>query len=108
LILLDLVINLIENKSIFKFISFTPIIDYIEKQYEDYLDAERAPKVRGNIPDNRVHCLLYFLKPTGMNRIADLDLEFLQRICTKVNVIPVIAKADSLAPEEVALFKKAV
>jgi septin family protein len=85
-----------------------PIIEYIEKQYDDYLAAERAPKVRGIIPDHRVHCLLYFLKPTGLNRIADLDLEFLQRICTKVNVIPVIAKADSLAPEELGLFKKAI
>lgn len=41
-------------------------------------------------------------------RLKDLDVEFLQLLCTKVNVIPVIAKADTLVPDEAALFKKSV
>ena len=41
-------------------------------------------------------------------RISDLDLQFLLRICEKVNVIPVIAKGDTLTPDEVSLFKKQV
>ena len=32
----------------------------------------------------------------------------MQRLCTKVNVIPVIAKSDALTLEEIAKFKKAV
>jgi septin 7 len=40
--------------------------------------------------------------------MKDLDIQFLQRICSKVNVIPIIAKADTLLPEEIALYKKAV
>jgi hypothetical protein len=42
------------------------------------------------------------------SRLRDLDLEFLSKLCTKVNVIPVIAKADTLAPEEAQFYKKAV
>lgn len=37
-----------------------------------------------------------------------MDLEFLQRVCTKVNVIPVIGRADSLLPNEIATYKAAV
>ncbi len=87
--------------------NFEPIIGYIDSKHEQYFNAERKEK-RAGIPDNRVHCLLYFLPPTGLNRVNDLDLEFLQRICTKVNVIPVIGKSDSLLPEECARFKKVV
>lgn len=45
-------------------------------------------------------CLLLSLKP--------LDIEFMKRLHDKVNVIPLIAKADTLTPEECQLFKKQV
>ncbi|KAH9273963.1 hypothetical protein BASA83_003598 [Batrachochytrium salamandrivorans] len=41
-------------------------------------------------------------------RLRDLDLEFLQRLSAKVNIIPVIGKADSLAPEEATAYKQAI
>lgn len=44
--------------------------------------------------------LLLSLKP--------LDIEFMKRLHDKVNVIPLIAKADTLTPEECQLFKKQV
>jgi len=50
---------------IINYISFDPIIDYIDSQYESYLRAERSQEMRRNIQDNRVHCVLYFLPPTG-------------------------------------------
>lgn len=92
----------------FPLTSFEPIIDYIEKQHDAFLAAEKAPRIRDVIPDTRVHCLLYFLPPTGLKRVNDLDIEFLQRICTKVNVIPVIGKADALCPDEVRHYKSAI
>ncbi|KAI8929820.1 Septin-domain-containing protein [Entophlyctis helioformis] len=88
--------------------NFEPIINYVESQYDNYLSAEKSQEKRQNIPDTRVHALLYFLPPTGGSCLRDLDLEFLQRLCTKVNVIPVIAKADSLSHEEAALYKQAI
>ena len=37
-----------------------------------------------------------------------LDIEFMRRLHTKVNLIPVIAKADTLTDDEVAEFKARV
>ena len=40
------------------------------------------------------------------HRLKSLDIECLKRIQDKVNVIPVIAKADCFTPEECKEFKK--
>uniref|UniRef100_A0A8C2XUP9 Septin n=1 Tax=Cyclopterus lumpus TaxID=8103 RepID=A0A8C2XUP9_CYCLU len=45
-------------------------------------------------------CLSFRLKP--------LDIEFMKRLHDKVNIIPLIAKADTLTPEECQLFKKQI
>lgn len=87
--------------------NFGPIIDYIDAQHNKFFEAEKREK-RADIPDSRVHCLLYFLPPTGLDRMNDLDIEFLQRVCNKVNVIPVIGKADALLPHEISLYKNAI
>ncbi|KAI8806403.1 septin [Cladochytrium replicatum] len=88
--------------------NFEPIIQYIDEQYETYLQAERSQEVRRNIRDTRVHALIYFVPPTGGHGLREMDIDFLQRLCTKVNVVPVIAKADTLTPDEMAIFKKVV
>eukprot|EP00842_Homolaphlyctis_polyrhiza_P003117 jgi/Hompol1/3806/HPOL_003359-RA len=88
--------------------NFDPIINYIDAQYDKYLEAERSQQIRKNIPDSRVHALLYFLPPTGGNKLRDLDLEFLQRLSAKVNIIPVIGRADSLSPDEIQTYKQAI
>jgi len=45
----------------------------------------------------------------GTNRrLKPIDVEFMRRLHTKVNLIPVIAKSDTLTEDEVALFKKRV
>ena len=85
---------------------WTPIIDYIESKYEDYLNAE-ARVTRKQIPDQRVHCCLYFVQPSG-HGLKSLDIEFMKRLCDKVNIIPVIAKADTLTLDECVLFKKQI
>lgn len=41
-------------------------------------------------------------------RLKPLDVEFMKRLHEKVNVIPLIAKADTLTPEECQRFKKQV
>ncbi|KAI4825321.1 hypothetical protein KUCAC02_021007 [Chaenocephalus aceratus] len=40
--------------------------------------------------------------------LKPLDIEFMKRLHDKVNVIPLIAKADTLTPEECQLFKKQI
>lgn len=85
---------------------WVPIIEYIETKYEDYLNSE-ARVTRKQVPDQRVHSCLYFIQPSG-HGLKSLDIEFMKRLCDKVNIIPIIAKADTLTSDECALFKKQI
>uniref|UniRef100_A0A8C6GNN8 Septin n=1 Tax=Mus spicilegus TaxID=10103 RepID=A0A8C6GNN8_MUSSI len=62
---------------------------------------------RRQMPDNRVQCCLYFIAPSG-HGLKPLDIEFMKRLHEKVNIIPLIAKADTLTPEECQQFKKQI
>lgn len=42
------------------------------------------------------------------NSLRELDIELMRRLSPRVNVIPVIGKADSLTPSELRDFKKRV
>ncbi|XP_065562251.1 septin-7-like isoform X3 [Artemia franciscana] len=86
--------------------SWQPIIDYIESKYEEYLNSE-SRVLRKQIPDNRVHCCLYFIAPSG-HGLKPLDIECMKRLHDKVNIIPVIAKADTLTPDECCHLKKQI
>ncbi|EDN98372.1 hypothetical protein SS1G_13230 [Sclerotinia sclerotiorum 1980 UF-70] len=83
--------------------SWRPIVDNIEQRFDAYLDAENKVN-RVNIVDNRVHACVYFIQPTG-HALKPLDIEVMRRLHTKVNLIPVIAKADTLTDEEITAFK---
>uniref|UniRef100_A0A4W6D077 Septin n=1 Tax=Lates calcarifer TaxID=8187 RepID=A0A4W6D077_LATCA len=86
--------------------NWQPVINYIDSKCEDFLNAESRVN-RRSMPDNRVHCCLYFIAPSG-HGLKPLDIEFMKRLHDKVNVIPLIAKADTLTPEECQLFKKQI
>ncbi|XP_028129297.1 protein peanut-like [Diabrotica virgifera virgifera] len=85
---------------------WTPIIEFIESKYEDYFSSEMGV-TKKTMPDPRVHCCLYFIQPSG-HGLKPLDIEFMKRLCTKVNIIPVIAKGDTLTADECVLFKKQI
>lgn len=40
--------------------------------------------------------------------MSPLDVEFMQRLHDKVNIIPIISKADTMTPDEVTEYKKQV
>ena len=86
--------------------SWRPIVDNIEQRYDAYLDAENKVN-RMNIVDNRIHACVFFIQPTG-HSLKPLDIEVMRRLHTKVNLIPVIAKSDTLTDEEIASFKARV
>lgn len=44
--------------------SWQPVINYIDSKCEDFLNAESRVN-RRSMPDNRVHCCLYFIAPSG-------------------------------------------
>ncbi|KAK3086030.1 hypothetical protein FSP39_012387 [Pinctada imbricata] len=83
-----------------------PVIDFIDSKYDEYLNAE-SQVVRSISADTRVHCCLYFIAPTG-HGLKPLDVEFMKRLHDKVNIIPLIAKADTLTPDECREFKKTI
>ncbi|XP_051888661.1 septin-9-like isoform X2 [Pristis pectinata] len=84
-----------------------PITEFINDQYEMYLKEELTVDRKKRIPDTRVHCCIYFIAPTG-HSLRTLDIEFMRRLSKVVNIVPVIAKADTLTLEERDLFKEKI
>ncbi|KAG6850323.1 hypothetical protein H0H93_014898 [Arthromyces matolae] len=87
--------------------AFQEIVGYLERQYDDILAEESRIKRNPRFRDNRVHALLYFIPPTG-HALREMDIELMRRLSPRVNVIPVIGKADSLTPSELRGFKKRI
>nr|XP_040042429.1 septin 9b isoform X3 [Gasterosteus aculeatus aculeatus] len=84
-----------------------PIMKFINDQYEAYLQEEVNINRKKRIPDSRVHCCIYFIPPTG-HCLRPLDVEFMRRLSKVVNIVPVIAKADTLTLEERDDFKETI
>ncbi|XP_057629889.1 septin-4 isoform X1 [Chionomys nivalis] len=76
-----------------------PVAEYIDQQFEQYFRDESGLN-RKNIQDNRVHCCLYFISPFG-HGLRPLDVEFMKALHQRVNIVPILAKADTLTPPEV-------
>jgi septin 7 len=82
-----------------------PIINFVDQRFADYLAEETKIERPENIADNRVHLCFYFIAPTG-HGLKELDIEFMKALQDRVNIVPVIAKADTLTHEEMAIFKQ--
>uniref|UniRef100_A0A914LLG7 Septin n=1 Tax=Meloidogyne incognita TaxID=6306 RepID=A0A914LLG7_MELIC len=84
------------------------IVDYINSQFEGYLKEEL--KVKRNLTkfdDTRIHACLYLISPTG-HGLKALDLLTLGELSKRVNVIPLIAKADTACKDELVRFKQKI
>jgi cell division control protein 12 len=77
--------------------SWMPIIEFLDDQ-----QPRRVDKI-----DLRVHACLYFIRPTG-HTLKPLDIEVMKRLSSRVNLIPVVAKADTLSPADLIRFKQRV
>ncbi|NP_001314904.1 septin 9b isoform b [Danio rerio] len=84
-----------------------PIMKFINTQYEQYLQEEINIDRKKRIPDSRVHCCIYFIPPTG-HCLRPIDIEFMRHLSKVVNIVPVIAKADTLTLEERDFFKQKI
>jgi len=85
--------------------AWQPVLDYIDVELETYMANSEDLSLRGKIPDTRVHACLYFMAP---HRFKDVDLEFMKRLHTRVNLIPVIAKADTMTTNELREYKSLI
>lgn len=85
--------------------SFKSLVDYIDQQYEAYLQEElKIKRSLSTYHDSRIHACLYFICPTG-HGLKSLDLVCMKKLDTKVNIIPIIAKADTISKTELQKFK---
>nr|XP_057919859.1 septin-8-A-like isoform X3 [Doryrhamphus excisus]XP_057919860.1 septin-8-A-like isoform X3 [Doryrhamphus excisus]XP_057919861.1 septin-8-A-like isoform X3 [Doryrhamphus excisus]XP_057919862.1 septin-8-A-like isoform X3 [Doryrhamphus excisus]XP_057919863.1 septin-8-A-like isoform X3 [Doryrhamphus excisus]XP_057919864.1 septin-8-A-like isoform X3 [Doryrhamphus excisus]XP_057919865.1 septin-8-A-like isoform X3 [Doryrhamphus excisus]XP_057919866.1 septin-8-A-like isoform X3 [Doryrhamphus exci len=85
--------------------SYKPILEYIDAQFETYLEEElKIKRSLCNFHDTRIHICLYFIAPNG-HSLKSLDLVTMKKLDSKVNVIPVIAKADTVSRSELDKFK---
>ncbi|XP_077984348.1 septin-11-like [Glandiceps talaboti] len=85
--------------------SYKSIVDHIDKQFESYLQEElKIRRALHIFHDTRIHACLYFIAPTG-HTLKSLDLVTMKKLDSKVNIIPVIAKADTVSKGELHKFK---
>ncbi|XP_074600827.1 septin-2-like [Brevipalpus obovatus] len=86
--------------------SYKAIVEYIDKQYEKYLQEElkihRSANLSGQ--DSRIHCCLYLISPIG-HGLAAVDLLTMKHLDNKVNLIPIIAKADTITKSELSALR---
>eukprot|EP00096_Caligus_rogercresseyi_P015082 TRINITY_DN753_c0_g1_i2.p1 TRINITY_DN753_c0_g1~~TRINITY_DN753_c0_g1_i2.p1 ORF type:complete len:433 (+),score=150.95 TRINITY_DN753_c0_g1_i2:63-1301(+) len=88
--------------------SFKTIVDYIDAQFESYLQEEL--KIKRNLRhyhDTRIHVCLYFITPNG-HGLKSIDLVCMKKLDSKVNIIPIIAKADTINKAELSKFKQKI
>ena len=46
---------------------WNPVLNYVESQYEAFLEAETKVQRSPSMADTRVHACLYFIAPSGRN-----------------------------------------
>lgn len=85
--------------------SFKPVVDYIDTQFEAFLQEElKIKRSLDGFHDSRIHACLYFISPTG-HGLKSIDLVCMKKLDSKVNIVPIIAKADTISKVELQRFK---
>lgn len=70
-----------------------------KRQHSQYLRKELTAQRDKFLADTRVHCILYFIPPNGQ-KLKQLDVQALKKLSEIANVVPIIAKSDSLTLDE--------
>ncbi|KAH0615781.1 hypothetical protein JD844_026258 [Phrynosoma platyrhinos] len=67
--------------------SYKPIVEYIDAQFEAYLQEElKIKRSLFNYHDTRIHACLYFIAPTG-HSLKSLDLVTMKKLDSKLEAI---------------------
>lgn len=80
------------------------LLAFLEKQFDEVFEEEQRIHRNPKFEEHRVHALMYFLEPTALG-VKQFDIDFMKLLAPRVNIIPVIAKADGLAVKERENFK---
>ncbi|KAK6204328.1 Septin-domain-containing protein [Scheffersomyces amazonensis] len=90
--------NYIDNS-----LSWIPLCNFIDEQFRSYLFQMEQPS-RKEVVDSRVHCCLYFIPPKA-GPLTPLDIESMKELSKRVNLIPIIAKGDTMSVQELNELK---
>lgn len=82
-------------------------MSFVEHTYDEVFEEESRVRRNPKFEEHRVHAILYLIEPTGLDLKA-VDAEFIKKLSIRSNVIPLIAKADSLTAVERQKFKQQV
>ena len=89
--------------------SFDCITSYVDGLFERQLRAETSWTARDaerlRLLDPLVHVCLYFIAP---HRLKHIDIAFMRSLHRKVNIVPIIAKSDTMTTKEKEEFKMQV
>ncbi|CEF66853.1 Septin-2 [Strongyloides ratti] len=84
------------------------ITSYIDDQFEKYLKEElKVKRCMTYYDDTRIHACLFFISPTG-HGLRSLDIETMKALSSRVNIIPVIGKADTTCRNELMTLKEKI
>lgn len=79
--------------------SYQPVVDYIDRQFESYLQEElKIKRSLHNYHDSRLHACLYFISPSG-HSLKSLDLVTMKKLDSKVTC-GVSANSDTFGQKE--------
>lgn len=89
--------------------SFEVICSHVDGLFERQLRAESSWTARDaerlRLQDPLVHVCLYFIAP---HRLKHIDIAFMRALHRKVNIVPIIAKSDTMTTKEKDEFKMQV
>ena len=87
--------------------SFDVVEQFIDGLFERQLRAESSWSPRDaerlRLQDPLVHVCLYFIAP---HRLKHMDIAFMRALHKKVNIVPIIAKSDTMTTKEKEEFKQ--
>ncbi|ODV84234.1 hypothetical protein CANARDRAFT_201537 [[Candida] arabinofermentans NRRL YB-2248] len=83
-----------------------PIVRYIDEQYRRVVYQENQPD-RTNLVNGAIHVCLYFIVPSATG-LSQIDIESMKNLSARINLVPVISKADAFTVEELNAFRQRV
>ncbi|KAI8894910.1 Septin-type guanine nucleotide-binding (G) domain-containing protein [Globomyces pollinis-pini] len=84
------------------------LLEYIENQFRFRLAQENLVRRNPKAIDTQVHSCLYFLNPDvilGSKGLTRLDRIVLEKLCTRVNIVPCLAKSDLVTVRDLRLIR---
>lgn len=79
--------------------------EYIDDKFKAFFAAQ-VTEAKWSIEDERVHCCLYMIPPYGKMRLKEEDIKCMKALHEKVNLVPIIARADTFNETQLSKFKE--